>query len=145
VSRSAYDAANTPQLLLLVSDLLQQPPAFGARHKALLQQLLQPLQEHLAELSAEQLTQVNLVWPASQLYQFVLCFGLTELRVKSQLEHLAELSAEQLTQVNLYACVLFHCFILCFGGDRAACEVTVGASGCAWRTTAYTGEPRLAG
>jgi hypothetical protein len=57
--RSAYDAATTAQLLLLVSDLLEQPPAFGARHKALLQQLLQPLQEHLAELSAEQLTQVR--------------------------------------------------------------------------------------
>jgi hypothetical protein len=42
-----------------VSDLLETPPAFGARHKALLQALLQPLQEHLAELSAEQLTQVR--------------------------------------------------------------------------------------
>jgi hypothetical protein len=57
--RSAYEAACTPQLLLLVSDLLETPPAFGARHKALLQALLQPLQEHLAELSAEQLTQVR--------------------------------------------------------------------------------------
>jgi hypothetical protein len=42
-----------------VSDLLEQPPAFGARHKALLLQLLQPLQEHLAELTAEQLIQVS--------------------------------------------------------------------------------------
>jgi hypothetical protein len=61
ICRSAYDAAATPQLLLLMSDLLEQPPAFGARHKALLLQLLQPLQDHLAELNPEQLTQVRLV------------------------------------------------------------------------------------
>jgi hypothetical protein len=53
---SAYSAAATPLLLQAVAALLEAPEEFGERHAALLQALLQPLRERLAELSADGLT-----------------------------------------------------------------------------------------
>jgi len=47
-----------PELLLLSAELLQHPQSFATRHKPLFSQLIMPVQQHMHELSAEQLTQV---------------------------------------------------------------------------------------